>query len=113
VSPVRTAPWQVWWCDFGEPLGREQSGLRPAVVVGTPLACRMPNGLEIVLPCTSTDRGLPHHVPIRLDGERSWVLTDHVKSISEQRLHSRIAAALAPAEIAEITFALRQLIAVG
>ena len=113
MSPVRTAPWQVWWCDFGEPLGREQSGLRPAVVIGTPLACRMPNGLAIVLPCTSRNRGLPHHVPIRLDGEYSWVLTDQVKSISEQRLRSRIAVALDPSEVAEIGFALRQLIALG
>lgn len=113
MSPVRTAPSQVWWCDFGEPLGREQSGLRPAVVVGTPLACRMPNGLDIVLPCTSRNRGLPHQVPIRLGGERTWVLTDEVKSISEQRLHSRTAAALGPAEVAEIRFALRQLISVG
>lgn len=33
---AKLAPWQVWWVDFDPQLGREQAGLRPAIVVSTP-----------------------------------------------------------------------------
>ncbi|WP_322751667.1 MULTISPECIES: type II toxin-antitoxin system PemK/MazF family toxin [unclassified Frankia] len=32
---LRLAPWQVWLVDFGQPIGHEQCGPRPAVVVGS------------------------------------------------------------------------------
>ena len=53
------APWEVWWADFDPQIGREQAGLRPAIVVGTAFACQLPNHLAFVVPCTTTDRELP------------------------------------------------------
>src|SRR5690606_8766262 len=48
VKTPRLAPWQVWWVDFDPQVGREQAGRRPAIVVGSTLACSLPNRLAIV-----------------------------------------------------------------
>jgi PemK-like, MazF-like toxin of type II toxin-antitoxin system len=40
-------PWQVWWADFDPQIGQEQTGRRPAIVVGTTLACSLPDRLVI------------------------------------------------------------------
>lgn len=106
----RIAPWQVWWTDFSPQVGREQAGERPAVIVGSALACRLPNGLAIVVPCTSTDRGLPFHPVINLDGRPGVAMCDQVKSISTERLVRPHRARLSAEEIETIKFALRQMI---
>jgi mRNA interferase MazF len=106
----RLAPWQVWWTDFNPKVGREQAGERPAVIVGSALACRLPNGLAIVVPCTGTDRGLPFHPPITLDGRRGVAMCDQVKTISTERLLRPHKARLTAEEIEAIKFALRQMI---
>ena len=89
----RVQPGQVWLVDLGTPTGSEQAGRRPAVVVGSALHCSFPIDTALVAPCTSVDRGLPHHVPIDwksagLD-RPTWVRTEDLRSISERRLTAR------------------------
>lgn len=84
------APWQVWLADFGTPAGAEQGGRRPAVIVGSEDHCRFPIDIALVIPVTTRDRGLPHHVPIRspesgLD-RPSWARTEDIRAISTARL---------------------------
>jgi mRNA interferase MazF len=80
----------VWLVDFGQPLGREQAGLRPAVVVASELHCRFPIDMTLVVPLTTRDRGLPHHVLISsLESglrEPSWARTEDITTISTERL---------------------------
>lgn len=104
------APWQVWWADFDPQLGREQAGRRPAIVVGSEFACRLPNGLALVVPCTSTDRGLPTRPRVLLDGP-SVAMCDHVKSVDRARLKKLHSTVLKPSEIEAIRFVLGRLIA--
>lgn len=106
----RVAPWQVWWADFDPQVGREQAGLRPAIVVGTSFACQLPNQLAIVVPCTTTDRGLPFHPQVASLGKPTFALCDQVKSISRQRLRRRHPARLAAEEIEAVRFVLRQML---
>jgi mRNA interferase MazF len=106
---TRVLPWQVWWADFTPQVGREQAGQRPAIVVGTALACRLPNRLAIVVPCTTTDRGLPFQPAVAL-GQPSFAMCDQVKSISVDRLTKPHPAQLSAAEIEAVKFALRQMI---
>ena len=108
----RITPWQVWWTDFDPQVGQEQAGRRPAIVVGTTLACSLPNRLVIVVPCTTKNRGLPFHPAVELD-QPSFALCDHVKSISINRLAKPHIAKLHTTEIEAIKFALRQMIDVG
>lgn len=76
--------------DLGTPIGSEQAGRRPAVVVGSELHCSFPIEMALVAPCTSVDRGLPHHVAVdwRAAGLQrpTWVRTEDVRSVSERRL---------------------------
>ncbi len=91
MSPRRS---EVWLVDFGDPVGREQSGRRPAVVVSADALNESRAGVVVVVPITTTYRGLPSHVEIDrgssgLD-EISYAKCEDVKSISEQRLIGRL-----------------------
>lgn len=105
----RIAPWQVWWTDFDPQVGQEQAGRRPAIVVGTTLACSLPNRLVIVVPCTTRNRGLPFHPAVSLE-QPSFAMCDQVKSISVNRLTKPHVAKLPATEIDAIKFALHQMI---
>jgi mRNA interferase MazF len=87
---------EVWLVDFGEPIGREQSGRRPAVVVSSDLLSDSRAGVVIMVPLTTTHRDLPSHVEVdsRHSGldETSYAKCEDVKSISEQRLIGRLGA---------------------
>jgi mRNA interferase MazF len=87
---------EIWLLDFGEPIGSEQAGRRPGVVVSADRLNESPAGVVIVVPCTTTPRGLPSHIEIEpgtsgLD-EVSYAKCEDVTSVSEQRLIARLGA---------------------
>lgn len=104
---------EVWLVDFGQPVGREQAGRRPAVVVSADPLNESLAGVVIVVPCTTARRGLPSH--IELDPEdsgldhASYAKCEDVKSVSEERLIARIGTA-GSAAVFEITRVLRFLL---
>jgi mRNA interferase MazF len=107
---TRVAPWQVWWVDFNPQLGREQAGLRPAIVVGSPLACSLPNGLVIVVPMTTRDRGLPFHPAVQFGNKTGYAMTDQIKAISTQRLRKPHRHAIDADDMEAVKFALRRML---
>lgn len=86
---IPVAPWQVWAVRFDPQVGSEQAGTRPAVVIGSPLMCDLMRRLVLVVPCTTRDRGLAWQPALTL-AESSWVMCEHVKSISRERLVRRL-----------------------
>jgi mRNA interferase MazF len=87
----------VWLVDSGEPIGREQAGRRPALVVSADPLNEGPAGVVIVVPLTTAWRDLPSHVEIEpgesgLD-EVSYAKCEDVKSVSDQRLVARLGTA--------------------
>ncbi|MBG0824370.1 type II toxin-antitoxin system PemK/MazF family toxin [Planomonospora sp. ID91781] len=88
----RVLPWQIWPVDFGTPVGSEQRGRRPALVVASDLHCRFPIDMTLVVPLTTRDRGLSHHVLISSPAsglrQRSWARIEDITSISTHRLVS-------------------------
>ena len=88
---------EIWLVDFGEPIGREQAGRRPGVVVSADRLNESLAGVVIVVPCTTTYRGLPSHV--ELDPQTSgldavsYAKCEDVKSVSDQRLVVRLGTA--------------------
>ena len=103
----------VWLVDFGEPVGREQAGTRPAVVVSADALNEGPAGVLMVIPLTSTRRGLPSHIEIdsRSSGldEVSYAKCEDLKSISDRRLVHRLGT-VDPAAMAAIERVLRYLL---
>lgn len=112
----RLAPWQVWLVDFGQPIGHEQGGLRPAVVIGSLAHCRFPIDMALVVPLTTRDRGLDHHV--RIDSPESgltrpsWARTEEITAVSTQRFtRSTPLGTASDAEIAKLSQWLREMVA--
>ena len=86
----------VWLCDLGTPVGHEQGGKRPALVVsGTRFNL---SGLElaIVIPCTTRHRGSPWHV--KLDPPEggvkhvSYIMCEQIQVMSHRRLLAQFGA---------------------
>lgn len=107
---LRIEPWQVWWVDFDPQVGQEQKGIRPAIVVGSRLSCDLPNRLVTLVPCTTTDRGLPVHPRLDLGGKPGVAMCDQMRATSVARLIRLHASQPTDAEIDAIRFTLRQLI---
>lgn len=85
---------EVWLVDFGTPIGHEQGYRRPAVVVSDDRLNGSRAELVIVIPTTTTRRGLPSHVEIEPGdsglAELSYAKGEDVKSVSTQRLIRRL-----------------------
>jgi mRNA interferase MazF len=94
VNPHRG---EIWLVDFGEPIGHEQAGRRPAVVISADPLNESRAGVVIVVPMTTAHRNLPSHVELDPDSsgldEVSYAKCEDVKSISEKRLIARLGAA--------------------
>jgi mRNA interferase MazF len=116
VSQLGVAPWQVWLVDFGNPVGHEEGGVRPAVVVGSAVHCRFPIGMAMVVPLTTRHRGLDHHV--RIDSPESglertsWARTEDLTAVSTQRFRRAQPLGVASSnEVARLSEWLREMVA--
>lgn len=117
-NPARLAPWQVWLVDFGVPVGHEQGGERPAIVVGSAAHCRFPIDMALVVPLTARDRGLTHHV--RIDSKQSglnrpsWARSEEIMCVSRLRFtRADPLGKLSNREIASLSHWLRHMVAFG
>ena len=106
---------EIWLVDFGEPVGREQSGRRPAVVVSADALNEGPAGVAIVVPCTTTHRNLPSHIEIDPEDSgldtMSYAKCEDLKSVSERRMIARVGQ-VGPSVTSEIGRVLRFLLEV-
>lgn len=80
---------EVWDVLFDPQVGREQRGLRPALVLSNDEFNALRNELHIVVPITGSDRGLPFHVRIEAStaglSKTSFIMCDQEKSQSIDR----------------------------
>jgi mRNA interferase MazF len=85
---------EVWLVDFGEPLGHEQAGRRPAIVISADPLHESGSGVLMVVPCTTVRRELPSHVEVEPEesglDEVTYAKCEDLKSISERRLIARL-----------------------
>lgn len=103
-----------------DPQGREQEGVRPAVVVGVPEKAGWPRFPVVILAPLTSDKGqawasaapqLYPHFPVGTAGLRSpsIVLTDQVRALDANRV-SRRRGTLSPQQYAPIASALRAIL---
>lgn len=85
---------EVWQVDFEPVRGHEQGRQRPAVVVSADTFNAGPAALVVVCPVTTRERGIRFHLAVDPpEGglrTRSFVLCDQVRTISTDRLISRL-----------------------
>ncbi len=93
---MRARRGQIWAATLDPTLASEQAGTRPCIVVSSDRFNKLPIGHCIVVPLTSRDRRLPHHIAVVDDGglqRQSWAMCEAVRSISVRRFGSLIGTA--------------------
>ena len=80
---------EVWMVDLSPTRGREQDGMRPALVLSVDKFNHGPAELAIVVPMTKTQRRIPTHVLVPT-GEAgltfdSYIKCEDIRSISKDR----------------------------
>ncbi len=84
---------EIWLTNLNPARGHEQAGQGPVLVISEDIFNKGPADLVIVLPITSTHRGVPSHVPIKPpEGgvkNSSVILCEAVRSIAKERLLRR------------------------
>jgi mRNA interferase MazF len=88
VQPVIARRGQIWTVALDPTVANEQHGTRPCVVISSDRFNALPIRQAIVVPLTSRERGLPHHVAVTDDGglqRPSWAMCEAVRAISVQR----------------------------
>ena len=81
----------LWLVDFGDPYPGEPAAHRPALVIGPPDIFGPGFPFVIVLPLTTTQRGLSLHVEVEASPETgldhtSYVQCELLRSINRRRL---------------------------
>lgn len=84
----------LWLLDFGDPVGREQGWIRPALVISSDQWNRRTEILT-VLPLTRTKHDLPTRVEIEPDPANgldatSYARIEDIRSVSDNRLMQRL-----------------------
>lgn len=92
----------ILWVDFGGPVGREQAGRRPAVVL-TPQVYNARSSVILVCPITRTARPWAYHVPLPPDDVlEGFVLADQIRVIDPAVRVTRPAGRLPDAIFSEV-----------
>ncbi len=85
------APGDVVWVQSEIAIGREQSGRRPALVVAGPGYLEVVDTLVLVVPITTVHRGWPNHIEVVGADlqQRSWAMSEQIRTISRERVVGR------------------------
>lgn len=93
---------EILWVDFGPPMGHEQSGRRPALVV-SPRMYNERSSLIVVCPITRGLKPWAFKVDIRRPGRiKGAVLVDQVRAIDRRLRFVRRAEQVAPETLDEV-----------
>lgn len=95
---MRVRQGHIWLATLDPTIANEQHGTRPCLVVSTDRFNALPIHQAIVVPLTTRDRGLPHHIAVADDGRldrASWAMCESIRTVSTQRFSRRIGSASA------------------
>lgn len=90
---MRIAYGQVWSVTLDPTVANEQAGTRPCVVVSADRFNSLPIRHAIIVPLTTRQRDLPHHVAVIDDGgldRPSWAMCEAVRALSTRRFQRLI-----------------------
>ena len=80
----------VWLVNLNPTRGHERAGVRPGMVVSVDAFNQGPAGLVVILPMTTTWRGIPLHVAVAPpEGglrQQSYIKCEDIHSVATERL---------------------------
>ena len=104
---------EIWMINLNHAKGREQSGIRPALIISDDFFNNSAAELVIVLPITSKKKGIPLHVQLSSKETglkvESFVKCEDVRSISKERLISCVRS-ISPAALEEVEYKIKLLL---
>ena len=84
----------IWYVNLDPSRGREQSGVRPGLIISVDQFNQGPADRVVLLPITSKPKGIPFHVEVHPPegglGMKSFIKCEDIRSISRERLSKRI-----------------------
>ena len=85
---------EIWLTNFDPTLGREQAGIRPALIVSDDFFNQGRSEMVIAVPITSRNRGIRSHVPVVPPegglSVLSYIMCENIRSLSVHRLIQRL-----------------------
>ena len=100
MNVIQPARGEVWFVNLDPTKGREQAGRRPALVLSVDQFNHGPAELVVIIPITSKAKGIPLHVAVAPpEGgltQSSFIKCEDVRSVSKERLLSRLGTVTAP-----------------
>ena len=80
---------QIVWSDLDPPVGREQGGRRPCVVISSTDFSDVVEQMVILVPCTTRDRGWINHIELSGDTgltATTYAVTEQPRTLSVRRV---------------------------
>jgi mRNA interferase MazF len=103
---------EIYWADLNPRIGKEQSGLRPVLVLSQDVF-NGHSGTVIAVALTSQPQRAGYPLTLELKDSRlpkqSWVKISQIRTLSSERLKSRMGAA-SPVELEQVVEGLKELI---
>ena len=96
MTAARVGHGQIWSVSLDPTVANEQGGTRPCLVVSADQFQAMPIRQAIVVPLTTRERGLPHHIRVADDGglnRPSWAMCEAIRAVSTERFGRMIGTA--------------------
>lgn len=83
---------ELWRFNPDPIVGREQAKVRPCLIISSNQFNSSPADLLIVLPLTSTNRGIPSHIEINCNGlkNKSYIMCEQIRSVSKLRFYDKL-----------------------
>ena len=104
---------EIWWADLNPVRGREQAGTRPVLVISHDIFNQR-SGTIVALAITSQapTAGFPLTMEITTAAlpKRSWVKISQIRTLSVERLGSRLGA-ITPEELDDLIEGLNEIVA--
>jgi mRNA interferase MazF len=101
----------VVWLEFDPQAGHEQAGHRPAVVL-TPASYNAKTSFIICCPLTTQIKGYPFEVVTQIDGIRSAILADQVKSLDWRIRNAKYKSKVDLRDLGEVRSKIKALLAI-
>lgn len=103
----------VYWIDYGGPVGHEQGGRRPSLVL-SPRAYNTRSSIVVACPISRTDRRWPFQVAISPVGRiTGFALVDQLRAIDPIERHVRMAGSVSDETLRDVRLLLASLLGLG